>query len=58
MPRIYMQQTLQMDEMAEILLNGKTPIVPVDGEEGVKDSKIIGAVYAAVKSGKRVTLNL
>jgi predicted dehydrogenase len=53
-----MQQTFQMDEMADILLNGKTPVVPVDGEEGVKDSKIIDAVYLAVKSGKRVSLNL
>jgi predicted dehydrogenase len=53
-----MQQTLQMDEMAGILLEGKTPVVPVDGEEGVKDSKIIDGVYLAVKSGKRVTLNL
>jgi predicted dehydrogenase len=52
------QQTIQMDEMAGILLEGKIPIVPVDGEEGVKDSKIIDAVYLAVKSGKRVTLNL
>jgi predicted dehydrogenase len=53
-----MQQTLQMDEMADILLNGKTPVVPVDGEEGVKDSKIIDAIYAAVKSGKKISLKL
>jgi predicted dehydrogenase len=53
-----MHQTLQMDEMASILLEGKTPVVPVDGEEGLKDLKIIDAIYAAVKSGKRVTLSL
>lgn len=53
-----MQQTIQMDEMAGIFLEGKTPVVPVDGEEGVKDAKIIDAIYAAVKSGQKVALKL
>ncbi len=53
-----MQQTVQMDEMAGIFLEGKTPIVPVDGEEAVKDAKIIDAVYEAVKTGKKVMLKL
>jgi predicted dehydrogenase len=52
------QQTIQMNEMAGILLEGKTPVVPVDGEEAVKDSKIIDAVYEAVRKGKRVDLKL
>jgi predicted dehydrogenase len=47
-----------MNEMAGILLEGKTPVVPVDGEEAVKDSKIIDAVYEAVRKGKRVDLKL
>lgn len=51
-------QTVQMDEMAEIILNNKQPIVPVDGEEGLKDLKIIDAIYAAIKSGKKVSLSL
>jgi predicted dehydrogenase len=51
-------QTVQMDEMAGIILEGKQPIVPVDGEEGLKDLKIIDAIYAAVKSGKKVSLKL
>jgi predicted dehydrogenase len=51
-------QTVQMDKMAEIILEGKQPIVPVDGEEGLKDLKIIDAIYAAVKSGKKVKLSL
>lgn len=46
-------QTVQMDEMAGIILEGKQPIVPVDGEEAVKDLKIIDAIYLAVKTGKR-----
>lgn len=53
-----MQQTVQMDEMAGIFLEGKTAVVPVDGEEAVKDAKIIDAIYAAVKSGQRVPLKL
>ena len=51
-------QTVQMDEMAGIILQGKQPIVPVDGEEGVKDLKIIDAIYQAVKTGKKVDLRL
>ncbi|UZR99411.1 Gfo/Idh/MocA family protein [Chondrinema litorale] len=51
-------QTIQMDEMAAIILNGKKPVVPVDGEEGVKDLKIIDAIYSAVKSGKKMELSL
>ena len=51
-------QTVQMEEMAGIILEGKQPIVAVDGEEGVKDLKIIDAIYEAVKSGKKVSLKL
>jgi len=51
-------QTKQMDQMAMIIFDGKKPIVPVDGEEGVKDMKIIDAIFAAVKTGKKVALKL
>jgi predicted dehydrogenase len=51
-------QTVQMDEMAGIILQDKKPIVPVDGEEGLKDLKIIDAIYLAAKTGKRVDLKL
>lgn len=51
-------QTIQMDEMAEIIFNNKQPVVPVDGEEGLKDMKIIDAIYVAVKTGKKVSLKL
>ena len=51
-------QTVQMDEMSGIILEGKQPIVPVDGEEGLKDLKIIDAIYTAVKTGKKVKLSL
>lgn len=49
-------QTLQMDGMAQLIFEGMEPIVPLDGEEGVKDMKIIDAIYLAVKTGKRVDL--
>jgi predicted dehydrogenase len=49
-------QTVQMDEMAAIILEGKQPMVPVDGEEGMRDLKIIDAIYEACKTGKKVTL--
>ena len=49
-------QTVQMDEMSDIILQGKTPVVPVDGEEGLKDLKIIDAIYLAAKTGERVGL--
>ncbi len=51
-------QTVQMDEMASIILENKKPMVPVDGEEGLKDLKIIDAIFRAVKSGKKEDLNL
>jgi predicted dehydrogenase len=51
-------QTVQMDEMSGIILQGKKPIVPVDGEEGLKDLKIIDAIFQAAKSGKKVDLKL
>ena len=51
-------QTTQMDEMAGIILEGKTPLVPVNGEEGVKDLKIMDAMLEAVKTGKKIPLEL
>jgi len=51
-------QTVQMEEMADIFLNGKTPEVPVNGEEAVKDLKIMDAIYLAAKTGKKIDLKL
>ena len=51
-------QTIQMDEMAGVILDNKQPVVPADGEEGLRDLKIIDAIYLAVKSGKKVELKL
>jgi predicted dehydrogenase len=49
-------QTVQMDEMAAIILDGKKPMIPVDGEEGLKDLVIVDAIYKAVKTGEKVML--
>ena len=51
-------QTVQMEEMSAIILQGKIPIVPVDGEEALKDLKIIDAIYEAAKYGKKILLKL
>ena len=45
-----------MDEIARMILEGKKPVVPMDGEEGVKDMKIVDAIFLAVKTGKKVDL--
>jgi predicted dehydrogenase len=50
-------QTVQMDEMAAIILDGKKATVSVDGVEGWKDMKIVDAIFEAVKSGKKVMLS-
>ncbi|WP_111670783.1 Gfo/Idh/MocA family protein [Algoriphagus litoralis] len=46
-------QTTQMDEMAAIILDGKKPMIPVDGEEGLRDLVIVDAIYQAVKTGEK-----
>jgi len=45
-----------MEEMSDILLHDKQPIVPVDGEEAVRDLKIMDAIYLAARTGERVGL--
>ncbi|UZD20974.1 Gfo/Idh/MocA family oxidoreductase [Algoriphagus halophytocola] len=51
-------QTVQMDEMAAIIFDGKTPELPVDGREGLKDMKVIDAIFQAVRTGQKVKLDL
>jgi predicted dehydrogenase len=51
-------QTLQMDSMAGIIFNNDKPVVPVDGEEAVKDLKIIDAIFEACRTGKKIDLHL
>jgi predicted dehydrogenase len=51
------QQAAQMDEMSDIIFRGKIPIIPIDGEEALKDLKIIEAVYESANTGKKIMLN-
>lgn len=53
---IVTHQTVQMDEMARILLDGKQPVIPVDGEEAVRDLTIVDAIYQAARTGRRIEL--
>ncbi len=53
---VVVHQTVQMDEMAAIILDGKKPVVASDGEEGLKDLKIIEAIYKAAASGQKIFL--
>jgi glucose-fructose oxidoreductase len=49
------QQALQMDNDALAILNNTDVIVP--GEEGVRDIRIVEAIYrSAAKGGQRITL--
>jgi len=51
-------QAMQMEEMSQIILQNKKPIVAVDGLEGLKDLKIIDGIYEAVRTGGKVKLSL
>ena len=55
---VTVHQTVQMDEMAGIIFQNKQPVVPIDGEEAVKDLKIIDAIYLAAKTGTKVNIKL
>jgi glucose-fructose oxidoreductase len=49
------QQAKQMDDDALAIINKTKPIVP--GEEGLKDIRIVEAIYKSVKSGKQISLS-
>lgn len=48
------QQAKQMDEDALAIINKKPLLVP--GEEGLKDIKVVEAIYRSVKQNSRVTI--
>ena len=51
------QQTLQMEAFADYILNGIEPKIQVDGLEGLKDLKIIEAIYSSIKLNKKIILS-
>ena len=44
--------TLEMDHLSDCVMQNKAPLTP--GEEGLRDIKLIMAIYEAAKDGKRV----
>ena len=50
----FSQQAKQMDGIAISIKNNQESIVP--GEMGRRDMKIIEAIYKAMNTGKRVTI--
>ena len=48
------QQAAQMDEVALCIKEGKPMRVP--GEEGLKDMKVVDAIYKSVTSGEKINL--
>jgi len=46
--------TTEMDHMSDCVMQNKTPLTP--GEEGLRDLKIIAAVYEAAQTGKTMKL--
>jgi glucose-fructose oxidoreductase len=48
------QQAKQMDDDAQAITQGKALLVP--GEEGLRDIRIVEAIYKAAVTGQRVAL--
>ncbi|HEX8403976.1 MAG TPA: Gfo/Idh/MocA family oxidoreductase, partial [Duganella sp.] len=44
----------QLDHMSQCVMNNREPIVP--GEEGLRDMRIIEAVYKSAREQKRIVL--
>lgn len=51
------QQATQCDEIAKVLLAGKRLPSHITGEEGLKDVKIMQAIYEAARTGKKVLIS-
>ena len=51
-------QAVQMDEMSAIIFDNKVPVIPVDGEEGLRDMKVIDAIYEAIRTGKSTEIKM
>ncbi|MGC4100981.1 Gfo/Idh/MocA family protein [Ferruginibacter sp.] len=50
------QQATQCDEIAKLILQGKPFPAHITGEEGIKDMKILDAIYRSASTGKKVSL--
>lgn len=50
------QQTTQMDEIGKVILANKPLPDHITGEEGIKDMRIMAAIYEAAATGKKISL--
>jgi predicted dehydrogenase len=50
------QQATQCDEIAKVLLENKELPSHIAGEEGLKDMKVLQAIYKAARTGSKVTI--
>jgi len=51
------QQAVQCDEISKVLLAGKQLPSHITGEEGLKDLRIMQAIYEAARTGKKVSFS-
>jgi len=51
-PQAKNQFSAQLDHLSECILTGREPIVP--GEEGLKDMRLIEAIYRAAREGRTI----
>jgi predicted dehydrogenase len=49
-------QALEFDGIGKVLLDGKTLPSHITGEEGLKDTRLLYAIYEAAASGKKIKL--
>ncbi len=50
------QQATQCDEIAKVLLENKILPNHITGEEGIKDIRILQAIYEAARTGKKISI--
>ncbi len=50
------QQAVQCDEIAKVLLENKQLPSHITGEEGLKDMRVLEAIYEAARTGKKVSI--
>ncbi|HTL07883.1 MAG TPA: Gfo/Idh/MocA family oxidoreductase [Chitinophagaceae bacterium] len=50
------QQAAQMDGIGQVLLQKKTLPSHISGEEGLRDMRIMEAIYAAANTGRKISL--
>jgi len=50
------QQAVQCDEIGKVLLDNRQLPTHISGEEGLKDMRILGAIYEAARTGQKISI--